>query len=278
MEINLRKFNMNEIVFDKNEAKGPVILMLGRRDTGKSFLIKDLLYHHQTIPNGIVISATEDSNGFFGTIVPRMFIHSEYNSNIICNVIRRQYDVLKDIKKRNEMYGQDNTDPRTFLILDDCMFDNSFVKDKAIRYIFLNGRHAKILFIITSQYPLGLPPILRSNIDYVFILREPVVKNKMRIYENYAGMCPTFEVFNKIMDDCTENYGCLVINNNTKSNKLVDQLLWYRAEPRPNFRMGAPEIWELSKNMEVRDSPLSFLDDKPVIKKGTKIHIKKSGW
>ena len=42
--------------------------------------------------------------------------------------------------------------------------------------------------------------------------------------ENYAGMFPTFESFAQIMDQCTENYECLVINNNAKA-QLNDQIL-----------------------------------------------------
>ena len=43
-------------------------------------------------------------------------------------------------------------------------------------------------------------------------------------------MFPTFESFAQVMDQCTENYECLVINNNAKSNKLQDQIFWYKAE------------------------------------------------
>ena len=68
---------------------------------------------------------------------------------------------------------------------------------------------------------MGIPPNLRTNIDYVFILREPYIANRKRIYENYAGMFPTFESFCQVMDQCTENYECLVIDNNVKSNKFM---------------------------------------------------------
>ena len=64
MALELRKFNMREITFKPNENKGPVIVMIGRRDTGKSFLVRDLLYYHQDIPIGTVISGTEAGNGF----------------------------------------------------------------------------------------------------------------------------------------------------------------------------------------------------------------------
>ena len=60
-------------------------------------------------------------------------------------------------------------------------------------------------------------------------------------------MFPTFEMFCQVMDQCTENYECLVINNNAKSNKLSDQVFWYKAEARPDFKIGADAYWSYSK-------------------------------
>ena len=98
------------------------------------------------------------------------------------------------------------------------------------------------------QYALGIPPNLRTNIDFVFILRENYVSNRKRLYEHYAGMFPSFEMFCQVMDQCTEDYECLVINNNAKSNKLTDQVFWYKADSHPEFRIGADSYWEYSKN------------------------------
>ena len=36
----------------------------------------------------------------------------------------------------------------------------------------MNGRHVKTTLIITLQDPVGIPPKLRSNIDYVFVLQR----------------------------------------------------------------------------------------------------------
>ena len=222
MSLELKKFDMKTISFKPNENKGPVIVLIGKRDTGKSFLVRDLLYYQQDIPIGTVISGTEEGNGFYGSMVPKLFIHKEYNSSIIENVLKRQRNVLKKIKKEVETYKRTTIDPRTFVILDDCLYDSSWARDKLMRLLFMNGRHWKIMLVITMQYPLGIPPTLRTNIDYVFILRENYIANRKRIYENYAGMFPTFEAFCQVMDQCTENYECLVINNTTKSNKLQD--------------------------------------------------------
>ena len=216
MTLELKKFDMSMITFKKEENKGPVIVLIGRRDTGKSFLVRDLLYHHQNIPLGTVISGTEAGNGFFSEHVPKLFIHDEYDTNIIVNILKRQKVVLKQMQKQIQVYKRSSIDPRAFVILDDCLYDNTWSRDKQMRLLFMNGRHWKVMLVITMQYPLGIPPTLRTNIDYVFILREPYIANRKRIYENFAGMFPTLESFCTVMDQTTENYECLVINNNAK--------------------------------------------------------------
>jgi len=279
MSLDMKKFDMKNISFRPDENKGPVVVLIGRRDTGKSFLVRDLLYYHQDIPIGTVISGTEAGNGFFSEHVPKLFIHDEYSSSIIENILKRQKTVLKQIKKEMEVYKRTNIDPRAFVILDDCLYDNKWTKDKLMRLLFMNGRHWKIMLIITMQYPLGIPPNLRTNIDFVFILREPYIANRKRIWENYAGMFPTFESFCQVMDQCTENFECLVINNNAKSNKLQDQIFWYKAQNHSNFRLGSKEFWELSKDIN-SDEEDEVYDPNSVQKRGAgpKIQVKKNKW
>lgn len=276
MTLELTKFKMNDIIFDPDENKGPVVVFIGRRDTGKSFLVKDLLYYHQNIPVGTVISGTEAGNGFYSSIVPKLFIHEEYNTAIIENVLKRQRSALKQVKKEEKYYGRRKSDPRTFVILDDCLYDNTWSRDKMMRLMFMNGRHWKIMLVITMQFPLGVPPNLRTNIDYVFILREPYLSNRKRIWENYAGMFPTLESFSQVMDQCTENYECLVINNNSKSNKLKDQIFWYKASKHPDFRLGSNEYWEISKQLQSDDEDEEYDVNQSRRKTTTRINIKKS--
>tara|TARA_Y100000816_G_C26100976_1_gene583456 strand:+ start:918 stop:1748 length:831 start_codon:yes stop_codon:yes gene_type:complete len=276
MNLELKKFDMKKISFKPDENQGPVIVLIGRRDTGKSFLVRDLLYYHQDIPIGTVISGTEAGNGFYGSMVPKLFIHDEYNSAIIENILKRQKIVMKQVKKEKEAYKRSNIDPRAFVILDDCLYDNSWAREKLMRLLFMNGRHWKIMLVITMQYPLGVPPNLRTNIDYTFVLREPYLTNRKRIYENFAGMFPTFESFCQVMDQCTENYECLVISNNAKSNKLDDQIFWYKASPHGDFKLGAKEFWDISKDLGSDDDDEDFDPRKST--KGPVINVKKSKW
>jgi hypothetical protein len=234
-EIQLKKFDISQIKDDK------VVVLIGKRDTGKSFLCKDILYHHRGIPIGQVISGTEAANSFYGSIIPKLFIHDKYNDIILKNMLKRQKKLIKTLKVNPQL------DARSFLILDDCLYDKSWQNSEEIRTIFMNGRHYKLLFLLTMQYALGISPQLRTNIDYVFLLRENYVSNRKRLYEHYAGMFPTFDMFCQVMDQCTENYECLVIHNNAKSNRLDEQVFWYKASEHQDFRMCSDKAWTYSQ-------------------------------
>lgn len=273
--LEIKKFDMRSIDDDK------VCVMIGKRNTGKSFLVKDLLYHHRDIPIGNVLSGTEEANGFYGKIMPGIFIYGGYTPEIVSRFIKRQKMVVKALKSEEDR-GIDprasSIDPRAFFILDDCLFDNSWTNDVNIRSLFMNGRHYKVFFIITMQYPLGIPPNLRANIDYTFILRNNNTSDRKRIYEHYAGVFPSFEVFCQVMDECTENYECLVINNTVKSNKISDCVFWYRADPHDDFKIGHPSFWKYHqdnfKSSEEEEEEFDNNDKRK--KRGTYITVKKT--
>ena len=275
MAMKLSKFDISKIEADK------VIVFIGKRETGKSFLVRDLLYYNQDLPVGTVISGTEGANQFYSKIMPSIFIHGEYSDHIISNYVSRQKKIVKAHNAEKNNYGQSNIDPRAFIILDDCLYDPSWVRSKDIRALFMNGRHYKSMFIITMQYALGIPPNLRTNIDYVFLLRENIVSNRKRLYEQYAGMFPNFDYFQQVMDQCTEDYECLVIHNNAKSNKLQDQVFWYKADSHDDFQLGHPECWKLHNanyNPDHDDSDEEFDPSSIKRKNGINITVKKTDY
>jgi Poxvirus A32 protein len=248
--LNIKKFDMNSIKDDS------IVVLVGKRNTGKSFLIRDIMHNKKDIPIATAISPTEMANKFYGDFIPPMFIHQEYNTNILKKIIHRQKKLTKRIQK-----GENDIDRRTVFIMDDCLYDSKgWVNDKYIRCLFMNGRHFGMMYLLTMQYALGIPPQLRTQIDYVFILRDNVIANRKRLYEQYAGFIPNFDMFCRIMDQCTENYECLVIHNGSKSNKIEDQIFWYKAEPHASFTMCPPEIWEYSRNHYNEDED-SLSDD-----------------
>lgn len=208
--------------------------------THNSFLIRDLMYHQKNIPAGFVISKTDKLTHYYEQFIPPILIHEEYSAEVMDRLFNRQKKAL-DEKWPN---------PYTFLIFDDILADaESWKRDPRVKEIFYNGRHYNILFLLTMQNPMAITPGLRSNIDYTFILRTPNQRTRKNLYENYCGMFPTYEIFEKVLDSCTENYGCLVIDNTTKSNKLEDQVFYYRASDHEPFKLCSNSFWNKKKHV-----------------------------
>lgn len=238
----IRKFDLDNI------EDGKVIVAIGKRKSGKSYCMKDFLYHKRHIPVARIISGTERANNFYGTIAPPAFISFEYNEDIIEKFLTRQRELK--IKKNNPYYK--NMDSRAILLLDDLMFDkDTWIKSRNVKEMFMNGRHYDITFIITLQYSLGIPPALRNNTDYIFIFRENRIAERRKLYDHWAGVIPTFELFNDLMDKVTNDYGCLVIDNACTSNKLEEQVFWYKAMDRGAFKMCDARAWTASANRQV---------------------------
>jgi len=256
-----------------------MIVLIGKKDTGKSFLVRDILANTRScFPVGTVISGTEVANPFFQDMVPSKLIHDKYSPGIVMNAIKRQLAVKQQRNHDKKSHGgNSNSDPRAFLILDDCLYDKSWINEESTRYVFMNGRHIDMVTLITMQYPLGITPNLRTNVDFVFILRENNITNRKRIYDNYAGMFPTFEMFCQFMDQCTENYECLVIANGVQSNKLEDQVFWYKASDHPSFRLCDDSLW--ANNAPFSSTMLEGNDFDPskIQKKGPQVWVKQQG-
>lgn len=261
----------------KRIQQDATVIFIGRRRTGKSTLVRDLLFHHQDMPVGSVVSGTEEGVSFYSKMIPPIFIHGDMSPLIIDNFVKRQRAIMKRLQIDKENGVQSQTDPRSFLILDDCMYDDTWIYDKNIRYIFMNGRWIKTFFVITMQYPLGIPPALRTNVDYTFILREPFESNRKKIYANYASVFPSFEFFCQIMDQCTQNFECIVIDNTSLSGKFEDSVFWYKAETHPtDFRIGAPEFWKHSAaSLRAKEDDDSFDPSASRRLKGPHINVRK---
>ena len=69
------------------------------------------------------------------------------------------------------------------IILDDCLYDKSVLKSSAMREIFLNGRHLHIAMIICAQYVMDLSPDLRTNVDYIYAMRENIIANRAKLHK-----------------------------------------------------------------------------------------------
>ena len=219
----------------KDDKGGSKIIVVGKPNTGKTSLIASLLYSKKHIfPVAMIMCGSEDTNGFYKQIVPSTFVYNSYDE-----------EAIKKFVKRQKLAREHLPNPWAILLLDDCT-DNPAVFNSALQQgIFKKGRHWKMLYIIALQYSMDVKPVIRTNVDLIFILREPILKNRKQLYENYCGIIPSFSIFCTLMDNLTTEHCAMVIHNASKSNNWLDCVFWYKGDLLPkNFKFGSKEYNE----------------------------------
>ena len=217
-----------------------IVMIIGRRGTGKSVLQRDLMRHMATrLEFGIAMTPTEETVDVYKQHVPEACIYRSFNQEKLEEMIALQRKALRTKKKPRNLY----------LLLDDCIYDKKVLKSTAMRDLFLNGRHLHLHMNCAVQYLMDLSPDLRSNIDYVICTRDVIIANRVKLWKYFFGMFARFDDFSKVFDKCTENYSTIVMDNTVaRTTSIEDCVFWYRADPEPPpFRMGSDVFWKMSK-------------------------------
>lgn len=240
MSIIIKKLNIDDIRPNLESVStnlgGSKISIIGKPGSGKSVLIKQLLYEKKhIIPVGLVISGSEDSNKFYSNIFPDLFIYEKYRKETVDNFIKRQKLAIDYLPNAWSV-----------LVMDDCMDDVKIFNDSLMVGLFKNSRHWNMLSIFANQYVFDFKPVIRTNIDGVFIFREPNQANREKIYKNFASIIPSYKIFCQLMDELTTDYTCIYINNQVQSNEWTDCVFWFKAEQVPDFKFGCADYLEFA--------------------------------
>lgn len=238
VHVNLKKFELKKATQDTFNC-----VVIGKRNTGKSVLISEILYYltKQKVPRACVFSATEESNRFFCKHIPDTFIFDDSDvENRLENIVQDQKDLM--IKRQLGQISAD-TDLRIVIVLDDIGYNKGTLNSKIVKFIFMNGRHYDIIVLLAAQHIMQLKPDLRSNCDYVICLKETNNNVMKNLYMNFFGVFEKPSHFKNAFDACTQNYGCMVLNNKIQSCHVNDVVNWYKATPNRKFKLGSKEFW-----------------------------------
>lgn len=227
--IKLKNFKYNDIhnTFEQSAPYEPmrnkslVIFIINNDDNSRKNLIKKLLEP---------IITNKNTNNNWSLFLPKDYIllNEEKDANLDTTKINflegfdenkisetLQMQIEKKKVKSNGIH-------HSLLVLDNCL-TNEKCNNSILRNITLNGRCYHYGLIIGMETPLNFNPAIRCNTDLIFIFNTKNITVLSKIYMQYCGIFPTFEIFIQILRTYAPNSNqCLVIDNTIQSNSISD--------------------------------------------------------
>lgn len=245
--IDIRKFEPDQM------RKFKIILIIGPQYSGKSWLLKDLLYYvNPTFP--ILIDPNEFATGFYGGILPKQCKKEILDNDWLEKFCGRQRQLLEFNKNRSKE-GKSGLDISAGLVVDHSMadlVDLKWDKNPHCKFLFRSGKQASTTLIITSPYPPKMPAHYLASVDYVFLLKETSKVHKRKLFNMFGGAFGLFENFEEIFDQCTVDYRAMVIDRTRRGGDINEQIFWYKATSRPRrYRIGSPRLWKICYNTSI---------------------------
>ena len=131
-QIHIRKFDINKLFEPIYEFPGIIsthnIAIFGRRATGKTTLVCDIL-RHSKIENTIVVSPTESYKKQYEKIEPQPYIIEEYQDEPFEYFITNQKKVVKTYENACKSSEPPSIDPRAAIVFDN--YDNGINNSQA---------------------------------------------------------------------------------------------------------------------------------------------------
>lgn len=252
--MNRSSLQLNRFDPCKQLASNFNMVVLGHKHTGKSTLMRDMIYrlHCSGVPRIVVFSGTEEGNDFFTKCIPKAYIHHGMDLEKLKRIVDVQRKIVASCKEAEAQLGRPpDVDTRLVIILDDLMYKKHMTRTELFGELFMNGRHWRITIILSCQYVMLLDTACRSNIDYLVCLREMIPKNRQKIYDNFFGMFPKKQDFYRVLDSCTQNYECMVLDNTQPNMEIERCIYWYKADLNlPPFMFGGERFraWAREKD------------------------------
>lgn len=188
---------------------GSITIINGAISSGKSNLLYNILanpqYYGKDGKNGAPFwdeiylftnSNDEIQDQFINDgIIPENHIKRLPKSKDLDKLIKAQKKIIK------EANGDFSRIPILFVIFDDIIDNNEFIKSKAFETLFFRNRHLNCMTFILSQYFYAIPKKLRSQATNIICFAGNEQEEEM-IIETYTPNTLNHKQFKKVIDFC----------------------------------------------------------------------------
>lgn len=218
------------------------ILFTGGRRTGKSFCMRDIMWHiKDRVYDATIFSGTIDPDHRWEKYTPSSLVHyclEEFDEEGMMRSIKIQ----EKRKRLAEKY--DAACPPTLMLFEDVgHLTPDVFKNKAMKSMVFNGRWARSYCFMAIQYLMDLKKGMRGSMDYAIFTMEQNASIRRAIYEQFGGIFPTFGEFETVFLELTKDKRVIVFDCRATSYKIEECVFWYKAQDRGFFHMGHPDVW-----------------------------------
>lgn len=187
------------------DIQDKTILLCARRGSGKSELIKYMIKEFGHLFECVIVISTTDFSGFYKQIIPEKNISNVYQDKIVESLLNKLEKTNKGKNQKDENFK------RVLLVLDDVISDTRLASSKSLEKVYTKGRHYGITLILASQYIKKIPPVMRENVDLVFIGKH--TENSRGIFtEEFNDYLTNKEFENLLKKNAGVDYNFVIIN------------------------------------------------------------------
>lgn len=229
-EYNIREFELEKIPLSCS------FIVIGAPKSGKGTFMENLMYFNKhRVPVARTFTGAGTQFERFKKITHPLYASYGYKEEEEKMAILRQ--------KQCALEGNHNN---SINIVDDAGDDPRVFKGKTFLGLFKIGtQHWDQIFIVANQYAIDFLPPIRKAVSYVVLFREVNPIELKKLYDNFGGICGSYEVFEKFMLQLTGDYTCMIIKKDSQTNDLEECIFWYRTVPLDtNWKFGCSEYRE----------------------------------
>jgi len=218
------------------------MLWIGPPASGKTSGMETVAYYlKHRYPVGRAFIGTEGGYRKFCGIFHPLYVSNYYDEGEETNHVLRQ----RTCAIENGMGYPGNY---AINIIDDAADDPKVFNTKIMRGLFkLGSQHYSQLCMIGMQYAIDMQPGTRKSVSYVCIFREPEEIERQKLFKNFGGLAGSYKNFCDLMDQLTGDYTCLVFKKRSQSNRLEDNVFWFKTQKLPPWKFGCKEYREWAK-------------------------------
>lgn len=216
-------YTINEFNLD-NMILNPHILIMGKKCTGKTVLVDNLIRFFQQnrkITDITIISPTEKFNSYYEPRFCEATIKFDYDETFFKNIIANATFKLTHEKTPS-------SENMLVVFEDNILGRNNWKKNSFLTELLVNGRHYRCPYIVTSQTVFEIDTVC-DNFDYIFIFGDDNSFSLKMIWEKYGASFSKYDLFDNIFSKYAINHNCIVLNNRKLTAKNIDDIYWFKA-------------------------------------------------